>query len=181
MRLVKRRLLRGAGRVMVALAALLGVTLVAPGPAKAYWSGAVLGSSAFYGTCVEPEITYNNPGRVSMAPCYMDERQHWYADWVWDVPTEVRVVGPPYGPANKCLDAWPDPAYTNGFRVSHWDCNGGNQQLWRVFPRVDSQGFSAIYLRNERFNLCLDVHPGTRALSLYACHLGDHQLFYTWE
>jgi hypothetical protein len=167
MKSTKRAVLSGTGRIVVVLAVVLAGSLVAPGRAMAVDYQYV--TNMGFQTCLDsdPNYWWNNPGRVTLYPCHRGNHQRWYAAPHWRAELfEMRTIGPPYGPPNKCLDAWPVAGAPNGYRVTTWDCHGGAQQKWYRIGNL---------ILNDMFDLCLDGWNAT--VSLYNCHAQPHQLW----
>jgi hypothetical protein len=73
------------------------------------------------------------------------------------------------------LDVW-NWSQDNGTKVIQWDCNGGDNQLWRLVPVGDYDEIVA-----KHSGKCLDVwnwsqDNGTKVIQ-WECHGGDNQLW----
>jgi Ricin-type beta-trefoil lectin domain len=133
-------------------------------------------------TCLDANPTQwnNDPGWPYLWTCNGTPQQHWYAPG-WDAgsdQSELRVIGPPYGPANKCLNAWPEANYPNEMRVTTWTCNGGNQQEWdRVW---DGSGYE---FQNVLWGVCLYTTGPQLYNGAYIggepCNSGWYETWYT--
>jgi hypothetical protein len=74
----------------------------------------------------------------------------------------------------KCLDAdyW---AGGNGTKVQLWDCNGGNQQKWRLQTYPDPNVSGYYWIVNGRFGRCLNAdnsagsYPEGARVQLWDC------------
>ena len=176
----RRAVTRGLVLALLSSVLTVGATGVAAPANAAQWAGVQV-TNDWTETCldVNPSTWWNNPGQVYLWSCNQWWNQTWFATWpdrsgesTW---SEIRVPGPPVGPPNKCLDAWPDSTKSGGYRVGTWECNGQDQQYWRLENVLGN-----VKIRNVRFGLkCLDTPwdgpTDGRYVGLWDCHGGRNQ------
>jgi hypothetical protein len=79
----------------------------------------------------------------------------------------------------RCLDAAVQSINSNGTKMQLWDCNGGNQQGWRLDSATLGQRTRIVNAHSGR---CLDaavqsINSNGTKMQLWDCNGGDQQLW----